>query len=174
VKRILRSVLRALARRLQVHLSAAEADQFIANLKRCGIGVSIRMPCVIESPEMVEIGDHVSIASFVHVWGNFGVRIGDRTMIGSHVAITSATHDPDHCEMHLTLSGAPVEIGNDVWIGAHSVIFPGVRIGSHAVVAAGSVVRESVPDLGVVAGVPARLVRMKVLVGPPKPVVDPE
>lgn len=50
---------------------------------------------------------------------------------------------------------APVYIGDNVWIGARSVILPGVRIGNNVVVAAGSVVTKNVPDNCMVAGVPA-------------------
>jgi acetyltransferase-like isoleucine patch superfamily enzyme len=132
-----------------------------SELAFCGEGVSIRQPTVIEVPQNVRIGDHVSIASFVHMWGNGGITIGDRTMIASHVAITSATHDPDSPEMSRTLLSERVDIGSDVWIGSHAVIFPGVAIGSHAVVAAGAVVREDVASNTVVAGAPARPIRSK-------------
>ena len=50
---------------------------------------------------------------------------------------------------------APVAIGNDCWIGARSVILPGVTIGDCSVVAAGSVVTKDVPPETLVAGVPA-------------------
>ena len=127
----------------------------------CGEGVSIRQPTVIEVPGNVRIGDHVSIASFVHMWGNGGITIGDRTMIASHVAITSATHDPNSPEMSRTLVSEFVNIRNDVWIGSHAVILPGVTIGAHAVIAAGSIVREDVAANTVVAGTPARPIRRK-------------
>lgn len=50
---------------------------------------------------------------------------------------------------------APVIIGDNVWIGARTVILPGVTIGNNVVVAAGSVVTKDVPDNCLVAGVPA-------------------
>jgi acetyltransferase-like isoleucine patch superfamily enzyme len=50
---------------------------------------------------------------------------------------------------------APIRIGRDVWLGANAVIMAGVSIGDGAVVAAGAVVREDVPEFTVVAGVPA-------------------
>lgn len=53
---------------------------------------------------------------------------------------------------------APIEIGNDVFIGLNSTILPGVRIGSRVIVAAGAVVTKSVPCNSVVAGVPARII----------------
>ena len=55
--------------------------------------------------------------------------------------------------------GKPVTIGNDVWIGGHSTICPGVTIGNGVVVAAGSVVTKDVPDNVVVGGVPAKVIK---------------
>lgn len=53
----------------------------------------------------------------------------------------------------------PVTIGNDVWIGGHSTICPGVTIGDGAVIAAGSVVTKDVPANVVVGGVPAKIIK---------------
>ena len=55
----------------------------------------------------------------------------------------------------------PVVIGDDVWIGANAVILPGVTIGRHAVVAAGAVVTQDVPENTLVGGVPAKLIRFQ-------------
>jgi virginiamycin A acetyltransferase len=52
-------------------------------------------------------------------------------------------------------------VGHDVWLGYQAIVMPGVRIGDGAVVAAGSVVGSDVPDYGIVAGNPARLVRRR-------------
>ena len=54
-----------------------------------------------------------------------------------------------------------VEIGSDVWLGAHCTIVPGVRIGSGAIVAAGCVVTKDVPPYAIAAGNPGRVVRMR-------------
>ena len=56
-------------------------------------------------------------------------------------------------------SGAPVEIGSDVWVGGASVILPGVGIGSRAVIGAGSVVTRDVPEGVFAAGNPCRVIR---------------
>jgi acetyltransferase-like isoleucine patch superfamily enzyme len=53
----------------------------------------------------------------------------------------------------------PVTIGDDCWIGGHSVILPGVTIGKGCTVAAGSIVTRDVPDWSVVMGQPAKVVR---------------
>jgi acetyltransferase-like isoleucine patch superfamily enzyme len=54
---------------------------------------------------------------------------------------------------------APIIIGDDAWLGAGAVILPGVTIGNGAIVGAGAVVRDDVPPMTVVAGVPARPIR---------------
>ena len=59
----------------------------------------------------------------------------------------------------------PVSIGNDVWIGHGAVVLAGRTIGDGAVVAAGAVVTKDVPAYAVVAGVPARIVKMRFDVG---------
>ncbi|MFJ8164936.1 CatB-related O-acetyltransferase [Streptomyces sp. NPDC096136] len=52
-------------------------------------------------------------------------------------------------------------VGNDVWIGYHAMVMPGVRIGHGAVIASGAVVVDDVPDYGIVGGNPARLLRTR-------------
>src|SRR5262249_55584479 len=55
--------------------------------------------------------------------------------------------------------GRPVAIGSDVWVGGGAIILPGVRIGSRAVIGAGSVVTRDIPESAFAAGNPCRVVR---------------
>jgi maltose O-acetyltransferase len=55
--------------------------------------------------------------------------------------------------------GKPVEIGSDVWVGGGAIILPGVRIGSRAVIGAGSIVTRDVPEGMFAAGNPCRVLR---------------
>lgn len=89
------------------------------------------------------------------------ISIGDRVTISSDVLFV--THDgagwlvhDDEGRRHYRL--ARIEIGDDVFVGARTVLMPGVRIGDRCVVAAGSVVTRSVPSGSVVGGNPARLI----------------
>ena len=128
-------------------------------LGRCGSHVYLHSPLVIENGECVSVGDDVVIGAFVHIWGGGGVMIGHRVLIASHVAITSLTLSYTGPRVRETIRAAPIDIGDDAWIGTHAVILPGVRIGAGAVIGAGSVVTRDVPPRSIVAGVPARIVK---------------
>jgi maltose O-acetyltransferase len=89
------------------------------------------------------------------------VRIGERTLLGPGVHVYAATHPVSAAERRRGLEGArPVDIGRDVWIGGHTVICPGVRVGDEAVIGAGSVVTRDVPARTVAAGNPCRVIRV--------------
>jgi len=109
----------------------------------------------------VRIGDRTHIDQFCVLYGQGGLSIGSRCAIASGVIIYSQTNqyalDPERDIIDQPVVYAPVSIGSDVWIGARAVILPGVTVGDHAVIGAGSVVRSDVPPWAVVAGVPARI-----------------
>ena len=128
----------------------------VAKLKKCGSDVTIFMPVIIQNPENVEIGNQVSIAPFVHMWGLGGIKLGDRVMIASHCAITSLSHDYAQENMRMTQTRGEIHIGDDVWIGAHSVVMPGVTIGRGAVIGAGSIVTHDIAPYTIAFGMPAR------------------
>jgi len=86
-----------------------------------------------------------------------GIRIGTGVRIGPNVALISANHDLSDYRKHT--KAPPMEIGSGVWIGANSVILPGVRIGARTVVGAGSVVAKELPSDCVAVGNPCRPVR---------------
>jgi len=87
------------------------------------------------------------------------VRIGSYTMFGPGVQILTPMHPFNAVLRRREEFGQPVEIGDDVWVGGGALILPGVRIGSRAVIGAGSVVTRDVPDQTFAAGNPCRVVR---------------
>lgn len=80
--------------------------------------------------------------------------------VGPSTVISTVDHpfSREGRRAHLA-TATPVVIGNDVWIGAHVTVLPGVTIGDNVVVAAGAVVTKDVPSNSIVGGVPARILR---------------
>ncbi|MEU2669370.1 DapH/DapD/GlmU-related protein [Streptomyces sp. NPDC007164] len=81
-----------------------------------------------------------------------GIRIGERVMIGPKVTFITSGHPVDPEERRLYLTGAPIDVAENVWIGAGATILPGVSIGRDAVIAAGAVVADDVPPASLVTG----------------------
>jgi len=86
--------------------------------------------------------------------------IGDNVMFGPNVSILTAGH-PVHPDSRNSgyEYGIGIIIGNNVWIGANTVINPGVHIGNNAVIGSGSVVTKDIPDNVIAVGNPCRVLR---------------
>ena len=121
--------------------------------------------CYLEPPFHANWGGrHVHFGKFVY--GNFNltlvddadIYVGDYTMFGPNVTVASAGHPvlPDLREK-LYQYNAPVHIGKNCWIGAGSLILPGVTIGDNT--GAGSVVTKNIPADVVAVGNPCRVLR---------------
>lgn len=135
----------------------------------------------------VKVGVNSTIEKFVTIWlcprsgispticfGNrsfvgqnsyFGVfdriEIGSNVMIGAFSYVTSASHIFASRELPMRdqgFEGAPVIVEDDVWVGTHCVLLPGVIVGEGSIVGAGSVVTKSIPSGEIWAGAPARLI----------------
>jgi acetyltransferase-like isoleucine patch superfamily enzyme len=103
------------------------------------------------------LGERVFINTGSTVVATHSIILGDDCRLGDLVAIFDCDFHP--VEPSRPTRIAPVRLGVNVWVGRSATILPGVTIGDHAVVAAGSVVTDDVPARTVVAGVPARPVR---------------
>ena len=110
----------------------------------------------------VEIGKNSLINPFTIIYSGSGVTIGENVMIGPHCMIASGNHGFKQTKIPMRfakdISSGPIIIGDDVWIGANSVITDGVKIGYEAVIAAGSVVTNDVKPWSIVGGVPAKVI----------------
>ena len=109
------------------------------------------------------IGAHVSIGTCCFISAEAGgVEIGDYTMFGPNVSVLGNNYRFDRLDIPMSLqekTSQGISIGEDVWVGAGSVILDGVKVGNGAIIAAGSVVTKDVPEFHVVAGVPAKVVK---------------
>lgn len=81
-----------------------------------------------------------------------GIRLAERVMVGPKATFITVGHPVDPEERRGWLSGAPIDVAENVWIGAGATILPGVSIGRDAVVAAGAVVTDDVPPASLVTG----------------------
>ncbi len=88
------------------------------------------------------------------------VTIGNNCYIADNVGIYAVGHPTDRLLRRVDIEyGAPVVIGDDVWIGGHTVINPGVTIGDNVVIGSGSVVTHDIESGVVAAGNPCRVIR---------------
>ena len=89
------------------------------------------------------------------------IFIGDDCMIGPGCNLATSIHPiSPRLRRHKLQYNKPIHIGNNVWFGAGVTVLPGVTVGDNAIVGAGSVVTKDVPSNAIVAGNPARLIRM--------------
>src|SRR5438309_7421386 len=142
-----------------------EADQearrriLIELLGKGGESVWMQPPFFCDYGTNILLGERVFFNFNCVVLDVCVVRVGDFTLFGPAVQIYTATH-PLNADLRRRQEYAkPVEIGSDVWIGGGAVLCPGVRIGSKAVIGAGSVVTRDIPDGVFAAGTSCRVIR---------------
>lgn len=120
----------------------------------------------VETPFFCDYGVNIEVGE--NFFANYGciildvnkVKIGKNCMLAPNVGIYSATHPVRAEERYNGVElGFPVTIGDNCWIGAGSVICPGVSIGNNVVVGAGSVVTKNFCDNVVIAGNPAKVIK---------------
>jgi acetyltransferase-like isoleucine patch superfamily enzyme len=110
----------------------------------------------------LKIGNDVDLALDVLITTNGGVSIGNRCLIGYRTQILSQNHVVPLKPNSIFGSGHrkdKVIIEDDCWVGANSIILPGVTIGQGSIIAAGSVVTKDVEAFSIVGGVPAKKIK---------------
>jgi serine acetyltransferase len=114
-------------------------------------------------PEPVlRVGDRCVIGRGSHIVAHHSIEIGADVFTGPYVYITDQNHSYADLDVPVGRQwpvNSSVSIGAGTWLGTGAVVLPGSVIGKNVVVAAGAVVRGTVPDYAVVGGVPARILR---------------
>jgi len=151
-------------RKLLLQLNqSADPDEMRRLLSRI-TGSEVDESSAVFPPFHVNYGKHTTIGKNVFI--NFdcvfldlgGITIEDGVLIAPKVSLLSEGHPLSPQSRH-SLTVAPIYIKQNAWIGANATIMQGVTIGKNAIVAAGAVVTQDVPDNTVAGGVPARVIR---------------
>jgi acetyltransferase-like isoleucine patch superfamily enzyme len=140
---------------------------------KIGRNTSIMQYCILETctdiklHPLLEIKDHVSIGEYSHITCANHIEIGNGVLTGRFVLITDNGHGKSDISEMTTpplsrsiYSKGPVIIGQDVWIGDKATILPNVTIGKGAIIAANAVVTKDIPPYTIVAGCPAKVIRL--------------
>lgn len=140
----------------------AEKTRYMKEMfAECGEG------CYIELPFRANWGGkHLHFGNYVYANFNLTVvddgeiYVGDKVMFGPNVTIATANHPIEPGLRSKAMQyNKPVHIGENVWVGANTVIVPGVSIGKNSVIGAGSVVTKDIPENVVAVGNPCRVLR---------------
>jgi maltose O-acetyltransferase len=128
---------------------------------RMGENVSITPPFYCDYGYNISLGDQVYFNTGCIIMDVMPVTIGSNFLCGPRVQLLTASHPMDAVERSSGKAiGKPITIGDQVWVGAGSIICPGVTIGSRTVIGAGSVVTKNIPSDCVAAGNPCKVIRM--------------
>jgi acetyltransferase-like isoleucine patch superfamily enzyme len=153
--------LRTLAELNTGYRTPEEVREMLARLtgKPVDESVAIFPPFYSEFGKNLTLGKNVFINIGCRFQDTGGITIGDGSLIGHGSNLTTLDHgiDPDR---RADMVPALIVIGRKVWLGAGVTVVPGVTIGDGAIVGAGAVVTKDVPANAIVAGVPAKLIRM--------------
>ncbi|MFD6140478.1 DapH/DapD/GlmU-related protein [Promicromonospora sp. NPDC060271] len=115
-------------------------------------GTTVYPPFYTDHGLNLDLGERVFINQNCTFLDYAGIRLGDRVMVGPKATFITMGHPVDPEDRRTWLSGAPIDVAENVWIGAGATILPGVNIGRDAVVAAGAVVADDVPAASLVTG----------------------
>ncbi len=129
-------------------------------LLECGKHLRVKHNCDV-SPN-IRVGDFSEFGQ--HCLIHADVTLGSYVIMGPNDKIYTRNHIFNDLKKPIALQGKnskPTRIGDDVWIGANVVITAGVNVGSHSIIAAGSIVTKDVPDYAMVGGNPAVLIKFR-------------
>jgi acetyltransferase-like isoleucine patch superfamily enzyme len=110
----------------------------------------------------ITLEEDANVGFNVEIFSAASVRVGARTLIAAYTYLVGGDHLFDRVDvpvLHQGRTAKGIDVGENVWLGAHVVVADGARIGRDAIVGAGAVVTGDVADFQIAVGVPARVVR---------------
>jgi acetyltransferase-like isoleucine patch superfamily enzyme len=151
-------VLEAIALTSRLNVLPFDDDAGKAELFSKILGRPVPAKTTIYPPFFTDHGLNLELAERVFINQNCtfldyaGIRLAERAMIAPKVTFITVGHPVDTDDRRVWLTGGPIVVEENVWIGAGATILPGVTIGRDSVIAAGTVVAEDVPEASLVAG----------------------
>jgi len=128
---------------------------------RLGAGVIVKPGVRVKYPWLLTVGDHTWLGEDCWIDNLTNVEIGSDACISQSVYLCTGNHNWSDPAFGLIV--VPIVIGDGAWIGARSVVGPGVRIGECAIAQAGSVVTKEIPAFEIHGGNPAHFLRKRPL-----------
>jgi putative colanic acid biosynthesis acetyltransferase WcaF len=128
---------------------------------RVGRGVVIKPHVRIKHPWLLEVGDYCWIGEQVWIDNLGNVRIGAHCCLSQGAMLLCGNHNYKLTSFDLKVG--PIILEDGVWIGAQSVVCPGVTCGSHAVLSVGSVAQKDLKPYTIYSGTPAIEIRERVI-----------
>lgn len=128
--------------------------------KRLGDNVIVYSGVVFDAPQMMEIGNNVSINPYCYLAGE--ITIGNNVSIAHNTAFHSYNHTWENIDQPIRenpLYTRRIYVDDDVWFGCNCVVLSGVKISKRVVVAAGTIVTKNVENNSIVAGNPGKVIK---------------
>lgn len=142
----------------------SEADDSIVIGARTMVGTGTKLAAKMGA---IRIGENCGFGAGITVHSSVkgSVTFGNNVLIAGHCYIGGGQYHMDRTDIPMVEQGhvenMHLTIGDNAWIGANATIINGITIGRDAIVAAGAVVTKDVPDFALVAGVPAKVLRIR-------------
>lgn len=114
---------------------------------------------LVDDGANVRIGNRCFLRERLWIAAHKAISIGDGTAIGPGCTIMDSDVHPISINGACQEPAGAITIGNNVWVGACSIILKGVTIGEHSIIGAGSLVSRDIPDHVMAVGRPARPIR---------------
>lgn len=132
---------------------------------KCGKMINLEQGAYFGNGKNFQVGNLVGLGKNFCCHNRI-VTMHDHILMGEDVLFQGGGHAFDNPDLRMdesdNLPDSPLEVCEDVWIGARVIVLPGCkRIGAHSIIGAGAVVTKDVPDYAIVGGNPAKVIRMR-------------